>query len=191
RNLSTYAARIYFLIIVLQVPLFRSVECISGICTSPIQVTCSQLISSGILPVPLIKGLLYPGAILNGVITDFTLPSWSTLLTVHNMTQLRDAPLPVDIHRLEVLAGSYFCVAGSLIGIMKAGRMSMFGTLLVLWGLIKEGLLGKPVNRDPTKAVFVHPAMLLALICAFSSVRYDLKRAAAASRSSSSASVRN
>lgn len=56
--------------------------------------------------------------------------------------------------------------------------MSMFGTLLVIWGLVKEGMLGRPVNVDPTKAVFVYPTMLLAVICAFSSVKYDVKKAA-------------
>lgn len=57
----------------------------------------------------------------------------------------------------------------------------MFGMLLVLWGLIKEGILGKPVNTDPTKAVFVYPTMLIAVIAAFSSVKYNMKKAAARS----------
>lgn len=78
----------------------------------------------------------------------------------------------------QVLAGSYFSVAGGLVGMLKPGRMSMFGTLLVIWGLVKEGILGKPVNTDPTKAVFVYPTMLLALVCAFLSVRYDVKKVA-------------
>lgn len=67
-------------------------------------------------------------------------------------------------------------MAGSLIGIIKPGRMSMFGTLLIIWGLLKEGILGKPVNTDPAKAVFVYPTMLIALLCAFLSVKYDLKK---------------
>ncbi|KAF9607318.1 hypothetical protein IFM89_033906 [Coptis chinensis] len=41
---------------------------------------------------------------------------------------------------------------GALVGLLKPGTMSMFGTLLVIWGLVKEGLLGKPVNTDPAKA---------------------------------------
>ncbi|KAF9624385.1 hypothetical protein IFM89_010773, partial [Coptis chinensis] len=52
----------------------------------------------------------------------------------------------------SVLAGSYFSVAGALVGLLKPSTMSMFGTLLVIWGLVKEGLLGKPVNTDPAKA---------------------------------------
>lgn len=52
----------------------------------------------------------------------------------------------------------------------------MFGTLLIIWGLVKEGILGKPVNTDPTKAVFVYPTILIAVVCAFSSVRYDANK---------------
>ncbi|KAF9624874.1 hypothetical protein IFM89_015428 [Coptis chinensis] len=52
----------------------------------------------------------------------------------------------------SVLAGSYFSMAGALVGLLKPSTMSMFGTLLVIWGLVKEGLLGKPVNTDPAKA---------------------------------------
>ena len=61
-------------------------------------------------------------------------------------------------------------------GLLKPGRMSMFGTLLIIWGLVKEGILGKPANSDPTKAVYVYPTMLIALICALSSFNYDAKK---------------
>ncbi|KAF9622881.1 hypothetical protein IFM89_035011 [Coptis chinensis] len=64
-------------------------------------------------------------------------------------------PAVVQSHVLsepKVLAGSYFSVAGALVGLLKPSMMSMFGTLLVIWGLVKEGLLGKPVNTDPAKA---------------------------------------
>lgn len=54
----------------------------------------------------------------------------------------------------------------------------MFGTLLIIWGLVKEGILGKPATTDPTKAVFVYPTMLIAVVCAFSSVKYDAKKIA-------------
>ncbi|CAN1828267.1 hypothetical protein LINPERHAP1_LOCUS32180 [Linum perenne] len=140
KSLPSIASRIYFFLIILQVPLFR-VPCRSGMCTSPIHVTSSQLIASDIFPVPVVKALLYPGAVVN-----------------------------------SVLAGSYFSVAGALVGILKPGRMSMFGTLLILWGLIKEGLLGKPVNTDPTKSIYVYPTIVLAVICALSSVKYDTKK---------------
>lgn len=82
------------------------------------------------------------------------------------------------MHLYQVLAGSYFSVAGALVGLLKPGRMSMFGTLLIIWGLVKEGILGKPATTDPTRAVYVYPTIALALICAFSSVKYDVKKVA-------------
>ncbi|CAI0416723.1 unnamed protein product [Linum tenue] len=177
KNLPAIASRIYFFLIILQVPLFR-VPCRSGMCKSPIHVTSSQLIASDIFPVPVVKALLYPGAVVNDLVTKRTIPSWDGLLDMYNLTTVKDASPVTDLQRLEVLAGSYFTVAGSLVGILKPGRMSMFGTLLILWGLIKEGILGKPVNTDPTKSVYVYPTIVLAVICAFSSVKYDMKKVA-------------
>ncbi|XP_073130533.1 uncharacterized protein [Henckelia pumila] len=171
-NLSTHASRIFFFLIILQVPLFRS-----GMCTTPLHVTSSQLVASEVFPLPVIKGLLYPGAIVNGLISNMTVPSWNNLLNFYNLTDIKEASAVTDLQRLEVLAGSYFSVAGSLVGVIKPGRMSMFGTLLIVWGLVKEGILGKQASTDPTKAVFVYPTMLIALVCAFLSVKYDLKKA--------------
>ncbi|KAL6534068.1 hypothetical protein OROHE_013901 [Orobanche hederae] len=175
-NLSNYACRIYFMLIILQVSLFR-IQCRSGICTTPIHVTASQLISSEVFPLPVVKSLLYPGAVVNGLISNMTVPSWNNLLTLYNLTDIKNASAVPDLQRLEVLAGSYFCVAGALINMIKPGRMSMFGTLLVVWGLVKEGILGKPANTDQTATTaFVYPAMLIALVCAFLSVKYDIKK---------------
>ncbi|RVW54040.1 hypothetical protein CK203_080419 [Vitis vinifera] len=191
-NLPSKASRIYFFLIILQIPLFRfllgaflipwevgvsgRVPCRSGMCTTPLQVTSSQLIASEIFPVPLVKGLLYPGAVVNGLVKNMTIPRWDDILNIYNLTSVNEAPAVADLQRLEVLAGSYFSVAGALVGVLKPGRMSMFGTLLVIWGLVKEGILGKPANTDPTRAVYVYPTMLVALICAFSSVKYDVKK---------------
>ncbi|CAN0877617.1 hypothetical protein LINGRAHAP2_LOCUS11985 [Linum grandiflorum] len=223
KNLPSIASRIYFFLIILQVPLFSKqgssvrtmmaagiesesqnvyyyasmcydlrvfitemllwifcrVPCRSGMCTSPIHVTSSQLIASDIFPVPVVKALLYPGAVVNGLVVKRTVPSWNSVLDIYNLTTVKDASAVTDLQRLEVLAGSYFSVAGALVGILKPGRMSMFGTLLILWGLIKEGILGKPVNTDPTRSIYVYPTIALAVICAFSSVKYDMKKVAA------------
>ncbi|KAL6990283.1 hypothetical protein U1Q18_050111 [Sarracenia purpurea var. burkii] len=175
KNLSTYASRIYFFLIILQIPLFR-VPCRAGTCKTPIHVTSSQLIASEIFPVTVVKVLLYPGAVANGLLKNMTIPSWHNLTNIYNLTDVKGAPAVIDLQRLEVLAGSYFSVAGAVIGVLKPGRMSMFGTLLIVWGLVKEGILKKTVNTDPTKTVFVYPTMLLALVCAFSSVKYDVKK---------------
>ncbi|XP_017422338.1 uncharacterized protein LOC124843691 [Vigna umbellata] len=175
-NVSSIAARILFLLIIFQIPLFR-VSCRSGMCTNPLHVTSSQLIASEIFPAVVVKGLLYPGAAVNGLIHNMTIPSWDSLLDLYNLTNVKEASAVTDLQRLEVLAGSYFLVAGALVGVLKPGRMSVFGNLLIIWGLVKEGILGKPVNSDPSKAVYVYPTMVIALLCAFSSVKYDVKKA--------------
>ncbi|KAK6273125.1 hypothetical protein POUND7_010208 [Theobroma cacao] len=152
------------------------IPCRSGMCSTPIHVTSSQLIASDVFPVAVVKALLFPGAITNGLVKNMTVPSWDNLLNIYNLTSIKEASAVPDLQRLEVLAGSYFCVAGALVGLLKPGRMSMFGTLLVIWGLVKEGILGKPANSDPTKAVYVYPTMLIALICALTSIKYDVKK---------------
>lgn len=174
-RVSYIASRVYFVLIIFQIPLFR-VPCRSGMCTTPIQVTSSQLIANEIFPPFIVKALLYPGAILNGLLTNMTFPSWDNLLHMYNLTEAKNASAIVDLQRLEVLAGSYFSVAGAFVGLINPGRMTLFGTLLVVWGLVKEGILGKPVNTDPTKAVYVYPTIVVALICAFSSIRYNAKK---------------
>ncbi|KAB1204596.1 hypothetical protein CJ030_MR8G020619 [Morella rubra] len=174
-SLWTIASRIFFFLIILQIPLFR-VPCRSGMCTTPLHVTSSQLIASEIFPVVVVKTLLFPGAVAHGLVKNMTVPSWDSLLEIYNLTGVKEAPALTDLQRLEVLAGSYFCVAGAFVGLLRPGRMSMFGTLLVIWGLVKEGILGKPANTDPSKGVYVYPTMLIALICAFSSVKYDVKK---------------
>ncbi|ESR63714.1 hypothetical protein CICLE_v10009474mg [Citrus x clementina] len=174
-NIQSIASRVYFFLIILQIPLFR-IPCRAGMCSTPIHVTSSQLIASEIFPVPVIKGLLYPGAIVNGLVNNRTVARWDDLLSIYNLTSVKEASAVTDLQRLEVLAGSYFSVAGALVGILKPSRMSMFGTLLVIWGLIKEGILGKPGNTDPSQSVYVYPTMLIAVLCAFSSIKYDVKK---------------
>ncbi|KAI0522880.1 uncharacterized protein LOC110116040 [Dendrobium catenatum] len=176
RRFSVIATRVFFLLIIFQIPLFR-IQCRSGMCTTPIQVTASQLVANQVFPQPVVKALLYPGAILNGIYTNLTFPSWDNLLQIYNLTNINNASAVVDLQRLEVLAGSYFAVAGGIIGILNPGRMSMFGTLLVVWGLVKEGILGKPVATDPEKAVYVYPTMVIALICAVCSVKSNPRKA--------------
>uniref|UniRef100_A0A0V0HJT8 Putative ovule protein n=1 Tax=Solanum chacoense TaxID=4108 RepID=A0A0V0HJT8_SOLCH len=100
-NLSKYASRIFFVLIFLQVPLFR-VPCRSGMCSTPMEVTSSQLISSEIFPLPLVKAMLYPGAVANGLITSRTVPSWDNLLNIYNLTNVKEASAVTDLQRLEV-----------------------------------------------------------------------------------------
>lgn len=76
----------------------------------------------------------------------------------------------------QVLAGSYFSVAGAFLGLLKYGRVSLFGMLIIIWGLVKEAILRKPANTSPLKSVYMYPAMSIAVVCAFSSIRRDVRR---------------
>ena len=72
-------------------------------CSTPIHVTSSQLIASDIFPVPVVKALLFPGAIANGLVKNMTVPSWDNLLNIYNLTSIKEASAVPDLQRLEVL----------------------------------------------------------------------------------------
>lgn len=80
----------------------------------------------------------------------------------------------------QVLAGSYFSVAGAFLGLLKSGRVSLFGILLILWGLAKEIMIAKQQHafKDHTnKAIYIYyPTISIALVSAFLSVRGDVRR---------------
>ncbi|ESR40459.1 hypothetical protein CICLE_v10027228mg [Citrus x clementina] len=60
--ISSIASSLYFCFVVFQIPLFR-IPCRSRKCTTPIEVTCFQLIISEVFPEFVAKVLLYPGAL--------------------------------------------------------------------------------------------------------------------------------
>ncbi|GAY68090.1 hypothetical protein CUMW_261460 [Citrus unshiu] len=125
--ISSISPSLYFCLIVFQIPLFR-IPCRSGKCTTPIEVTCFQLIISEVFP-------------------EFV---------------------------AKVLAGSYLSVAGALIG---ARRMSLIGTLLLLWGLVREAIMFKfSSDKASGKAVYIYPTMAIFVLCAFLSIRKDLRK---------------
>lgn len=95
------------------------VPCRSGICTTPLQVTSCQLISSEIFPLPVVKGLLYPGAVLDGLITNRTVPSWDNLLNIYNLTGVKEASAATDLQRLEVLLINFCLICVHVGGKMK------------------------------------------------------------------------
>lgn len=72
-------------------------------CSTPIHVTSSQLIASEIIPVPVVKALLYPGAVVNGLAKNMIVPGWNDLLDIYNLTDVKEASAVVDLQRLEVL----------------------------------------------------------------------------------------
>ncbi|KAL5579214.1 hypothetical protein UlMin_011656 [Ulmus minor] len=141
------------------------IPCRAGMCTTPLHVISSQLIASEIFPVTVVNSLLYSGAAANGIIKNVTVPSWDNLFNIYNLTNVKEAPVVTDLQRLEVLAGSYFSLAGALVGLLKPRRMSMFRTLLIIWGLVKEGILGMPVTTDPTKVVYARQKKNIQELC--------------------------
>ncbi|XP_039171273.1 uncharacterized protein LOC104449468 isoform X2 [Eucalyptus grandis] len=118
RAISSVAASAFFLLIILQVPLFR-VPCRIGMCTTPMQVTASQLFASELFPQSVVKALLYPGAVANAFMRGKTIPTYDDLLDTYNFANSKAVSSAIDLRRIEVLAGSYLMVAGALLSLMK------------------------------------------------------------------------
>ena len=78
------------------------IPCRTGICRTPIQVTCSQLIASELFPAVVVKALLYPGAIANAYFKNKTVPSYNNLLKLYKLTNIKAAPATSDLQRIEV-----------------------------------------------------------------------------------------
>ncbi|KAH9714953.1 Tail fiber [Citrus sinensis] len=170
--ISSIASSLYFSFIVFQIPLFR-IPCRSGKCTTPIEVTCFQLIISEIFHEFVAKFLLYPGALASAIMKGKSIPSYSKLLRLYNFTNLTNSQ-KTNLLRLEVLAGSYLSVAGALIG---AQRMSLIGTLLLLWGLVREAMMFRfSCDKASGKAVSIYPTMAIFVLCTFLSIRKDLRK---------------
>ncbi|CAL5373531.1 unnamed protein product [Camellia sinensis] len=172
--ISYIASRTYFLLILLQFPLFR-VPCRGGICTTPLEVASCHLIATEVLPAVVVKILLYPGAVADAFLKNKSIPNFNNLLNAYpNFNNLKRFDDTNDIHRIEVIVGSYLSVAGALLGYLRPGRMSFVGTLLVLWGLAKELFMGR--HQYPKKAISVYPTMLIAPVLAFFSIKGDVKK---------------
>ncbi|XP_057732986.1 uncharacterized protein LOC130948288 [Arachis stenosperma] len=166
--ICSIAFSIYFVIIIFQVPIF-SVPCRIGICKTPLEVTSSQLIASEVFPVFIVKALLYPGAIAKAIIHWEPFPSFGNLLERHKLNA-RPVSAASDLQRLEVIAGSYLSVGGAINGLIKPGRMSLLGMLLLMWGLIRE------VIMRHAKSVHIYPAIYIAVASAFFSIKKDVRK---------------
>ncbi|XP_030525438.1 uncharacterized protein LOC115737460 isoform X1 [Rhodamnia argentea] len=175
RAISSIAAAAFFFLIILQVPLFR-VPCRIGMCTTPMQVTSSQLFATEIFPQSVVKALLYPGAVANAFLMSKTIPSYDDLLDAYNFANSKAVSSAIDLRRIEVLAGSYLMVAGALLSLMKPVRMSFFGALLVIWGLAREVMLGKTAYSNSSKSIRMYPTLFFAAVSAFASMRKDVRK---------------
>ncbi|TYH48730.1 hypothetical protein ES332_D10G087400v1 [Gossypium tomentosum] len=181
--ISSIASFMYFLLIIFQIPLFR-VPCRFGMCKTPIEVTTSQLMASELFPTYVVKVLLYPGAVANAIIKRRTLPRYSKLLKLYNISALRKSTAVSDLQRLEkypnfflqILAGSYLSVVGAFMGLSRRARMSLFGTMLIIWSLVRDIVLGQFHNMFPTKSIQMYPTLILAVVCAFLSIKKDVRK---------------
>ncbi|KAL9232029.1 hypothetical protein vseg_007178 [Gypsophila vaccaria] len=169
-SISSIASRLFFLLIIFQVPLFR-VPCSCGTCITPVQVTSSQLIASEILPDAFVKTLLYPGALVSALIKGTNIPRFDDLLAIYNLSHVKAVPPAIDLRHLEISAGSYFSVAGAILGLRMPGRLSLFGMLLLLWGLIKEA-----TYLDASRNVQISPIMFFAVFIALLCIKRDVKQ---------------
>ena len=66
-------------------------------------------------------------------------------------------------------------VGGAIMGLIKPGRMSLFGILLLMWGIIRELIMGKS-GLGHAKGIHIYPVMYIALASAFFSIRKDVRK---------------
>ncbi|KAK1358224.1 PH domain-containing protein [Heracleum sosnowskyi] len=158
KSISRKASFVFFLLILLQIPLFR-IPCRLGICKSPLQVTSSQLIACQYVPQAVMKVLLYPGAVGKAVYKGKPLPSYSKVLNFYRFTK---GSAKTEYYYLEVLVGSYFAVAGAFLGLVGSWRLSISGILLIIWGVAKEAILGQEGIKNRSSA-YMYPTMSIAL----------------------------
>ncbi|KAK6148951.1 hypothetical protein DH2020_016476 [Rehmannia glutinosa] len=142
--------------------------CRIGTCQTPIDIMACQWIVSGIFPQVVVKALLYPGAIKRSLMEATIIPSPDELLNSYK-SNMREPPAKTDLKQLEVIAGSYLCVAGAILGLIKRGRTSLFGLTLILWGITRDKFIGKHASE----ALCTYPEMMITIVIAFLSIRKD------------------
>ncbi|CAN7041963.1 hypothetical protein IGI04_006794 [Brassica rapa subsp. trilocularis] len=176
-TISVVASSLFAFIIVFQIPLFR-VACRNKTCESPLEVISSQLVGSKLVPSPLVKTLLYPGAFAMSLLRGSPLPSYHNLFHFYHFDHLNTPSSDDDIRHLEVFAGCCLCLLGALLSIFKPRRLTFIGTLLIYWGLLRDILLFNSSAR-------VFPTLFLASLSAFLSIRSDVRKIIQCSSSTS------
>ncbi|PWA64209.1 hypothetical protein CTI12_AA346070 [Artemisia annua] len=141
--------------------LHQEYPCRIGTCSSPMELTCSELIASEVLLSGVVKPLLYPDA--------------------YNLNNLKEAPSTTDLQYLEVLAGSYLAVAGAILGYFQSRRLGLFGMLLLIWGLSSEPRISKghgELKGHKIDICIYYPTMTIVFLSAFLSIRAAVKKIA-------------
>ncbi|PWA75833.1 hypothetical protein CTI12_AA239480 [Artemisia annua] len=178
RIISFICSRIFFFLILFQIPLFRY-PCRIGTCSSPMELTCSELIASEVLPSGVVKPLLYPGAIGRAIINNKRIPKYKNLLDAYNLNNLKQAPSTTDLQYLEVLAGSYLAVSGAILGYFQSRKLGLFGMLLLIWGLSSEPRISKGHGEFKGHKIDIsiyYPTMTIVVLSAFLSIRAIVKK---------------
>ncbi|PWA64268.1 hypothetical protein CTI12_AA343630 [Artemisia annua] len=161
--------------------LHQEYPCRIGTCSSPMELTCSELIASEVLPSGVVKPLLYPGAIGRAIINNKLIPKYKNLLDAYNLNNLKQAPSTTDLQYLEVLAGSYLAVAGAILGYFQSRRLGLFGMLLLIWGLSSEPRISKghgELKGHKIDICIYYPTMTIVFLSAFLSIRAAVKKTA-------------
>ncbi|CAH2067992.1 unnamed protein product, partial [Thlaspi arvense] len=174
--ISIIASSLFSFIIVFQIPLFR-VPCRNKSCETPLEVMSCQMIGNEAIPSSVVKSLLYPGAMAKSLIGGSGLPNYHKLFKFYGFDEkYRSSSLSTDIHHLEVFAGSCLCLLGASLSLFKPTRISFLGTLLIYWGLIREILLLESAHVLVRNSLRVYPTLFLASLCAFLSIRSDVRK---------------
>uniref|UniRef100_M0ZIX3 Uncharacterized protein n=1 Tax=Solanum tuberosum TaxID=4113 RepID=M0ZIX3_SOLTU len=164
-------------------PTKKRFPCRIGTCTTPIEVSLSLLYANGVVPGGMVKALIYPGAVAKAIYKNNAIPSYGKLLEAYKFTNMKESYITHDLQNLEVIVGSYLSVAGALLGLMKSGRFSLIGILLITWGLDNQVLFRNSAS------VVIYPTMLIVLLSAFFSIRADVTKMIRFSKQQ--ASIRN
>ncbi|KAL1059760.1 hypothetical protein V6Z11_1Z009300 [Gossypium hirsutum] len=159
--ISFIASFMYFLLIIFQILFSEYTQIIDLVCCAGyhVDLECAKH--------PLRYNLSVDGQ---------TLPRYSKLLKLYNISALRKSTAVSDLQRLEILAGSYLSVVGAFIGLSRRARMSLFGTMLIIWSLVRDIVLGQFHNMFPTKSIQMYPTLILAVVCAFLSIKKDVRK---------------
>lgn len=81
----------------------KRVPCRAGICTTPLELTSSQLIATKLIPEAAVKTLLYPGAVANAFFNNNALPNYYNFLKSYRFASLNSAPVTFDdLQQIEV-----------------------------------------------------------------------------------------
>ncbi|XP_057789676.1 uncharacterized protein LOC131006540 [Salvia miltiorrhiza] len=142
------------------------VPCRIGSCQTPVEVMAC---ASEFLPEFVVNALLYPGAVKRALMKGAAVPSPDQLLHPYKFKKGKKT----DLRQLEVIVGSYLCVAGAFVGLLRRGRMSYLGLTLILRGIAREMFFG---GKHATKAPCLFPQMIITMVIAFFSMRRDVRK---------------